>query len=58
MRRRRALFHDKGEEEKAHLEPVAVRFVKLVLEFHPVQAQRVQEALEHVHRLSNAAGWI
>ena len=42
----------KGERHKS----IPVGFVKLVLELHPVQAQRVEEALEHVHAEQDASG--
>lgn len=32
------------------LEFVARAFEELVLELHPVEAQRVQETLEHIHK--------
>ena len=35
---------------------VAVCLVELALELHPVQAERVQETLEHVHAHENCQG--
>ena len=39
----------RGVVHCARLEFVAARFEELGLELDPVQPQRVQEALEHVH---------
>ena len=42
--------------EWVRLEFVAISLVELVLELHPVETERVQEALEQIHAHEDAEG--